>query len=78
MCAQLLQIDLMGIDPLDDCHLFTVPAFLDFHRDPLLLLGNLLADTKLRRKAADGTHLRTHLVAVTSANIPSIKLIMLF
>jgi hypothetical protein len=35
----------------------------------LLLLGNLLADTELLGKAADGTHLRTHLVAVTSANI---------
>jgi hypothetical protein len=70
MCAQLLKIDFMWINSLDDCHLFAIPTFLYFDRYPLLLLGNLLADTELFGKAADGTHLRTHLVAVTSANIP--------
>ena len=45
MRAQLLQIDLMRIDALDNCHLFSIPALLDFHCYPLLLLGNLLADT---------------------------------
>jgi hypothetical protein len=45
MRAQLLQIDLMRINALDNCHLFSIPSFLDFYCYPLLLLGNLLADT---------------------------------
>jgi len=67
MCTKLLKIDLVRINALDDRHLFSIPTLLYFHCYPLLLLGNLLADTQLRRKATDGTHLRTHLVAVTSA-----------
>jgi len=51
MSAQLLQIDLMGIDALDNCHLFSIPALLDFDYNPLLLLGDLLADAKLLGKA---------------------------
>ena len=45
MGAKLLKINLMRINALDDCHLFSIPALLYFHCYPLLLLGNLLADT---------------------------------
>ena len=65
--AELLKVDLMWIYALDHCHLFSVSALLHFDCYPLLLLGNLLADAQLLGKAAYGTHLRTHLVAVTSA-----------
>ncbi len=44
MRAKLLKIDLVRIDALDDCHLFSIPSLLYFHCYPLLLLGNLLAD----------------------------------
>jgi type III secretory pathway component EscU len=44
MSAQLLQIDLMRINALDNCHLFSISSLLNFDYDPLLLLGNLLAD----------------------------------
>jgi len=67
MGTKLLKINFMRINALDDCHLFSIPTFLHFYSYPLLLLGNLLADAELLGKAADGTHLRTHLVAVTSA-----------
>jgi len=34
----------MGINALDNCHLFSISTLLNFDYDPLLLLGNLLAD----------------------------------
>lgn len=75
MGTELLKIYLVGIYSLNDCNFFSIPALLDFYRNPLLLLGNLFTDAKLPGKAADGAHLRTHFVAVTSARRTFIKLI---
>gem|GEM_PF-4502308 len=64
--TQLLEIDLVRIDALNDCYLFTVPTLLNLDCYSLLFLGNLFTDTKLPGETADSAHLRTHLVAVTS------------
>src|SRR5512136_857490 len=42
--GQVAEVDVAGIDPLDDRDLFPVPPPVDLHGDPLLFLCYLLTD----------------------------------
>ena len=66
-----MKIDLMRIDTLYNCYLFTVSTSAGLYYYPLLLFCYLFADTKLIWKTAYCAHFRTHLVTSTSNRITS-------
>jgi hypothetical protein len=70
--TKFMEVDLVGINALNYCNLFSIPALLDLDSDMLLFLSNLLADAQLPRKATDSAHFRTHCVTVSSKEYKSI------